>query len=410
MNRDKYIYKRNAVDKIEEFLYTDDVIVLHGARQVGKTCILRYIQESLKEKGLQTYYIDLEDSRYVKILDQGVSEFIKHLNEEGFTNPTDMNERKLYVFIDEIQYLENPSSFLKLTADHHSSIKLIVSGSSSFNIKKKFKNSLVGRTVNFEIMPLSFDEYLLFKGVHFEKENIRTEKKTTEIISHFKSYICHGGYPRIALTSDLNLKEKYLQQIIDTYIKKDISDLASIRNTNKFNLLVETLAAQSGQILNVTELSNTCGISKVTIENYLFVLEETYIIKLIRPYSNNIRSELFKTPKIFFYDSGLMQMLWLKKLQSETIGNAFETCVFSELAKKHGRDNIYYWRTKDKREIDFILKYDGNILPIEVKLNFNQYRPNTVKFFSEKYNIDKYKVIALNGEPFNEHSFYPWDL
>ena len=142
------ILKRMVFDDIKKFLHTDDIIVLHGERQVGKTTILYHIREYLKKQGEDTYFIDLEDSRFVRILDTGVAEFIRHLKEEGLLSPG--RKRKIFVFIDEIQYLSDPSSFLKLTADHHKNIKLIVSGSSSFAIKTKFKDSLVGRTVNFE--------------------------------------------------------------------------------------------------------------------------------------------------------------------------------------------------------------------------------------------------------------------
>ena len=105
--------------------------------------------------------------------------------------------------------------------------------------------------------------------------------------------------------------------------------------------MLEILAAQSGQLVNFKELANTCKLSIPTIEKYLFLLEQTYVIKLVRPYHNNIRSELSKTPKIFFYDSGLMQMLWLKCLQKEIIGNGFETSIFSELVKIYGQYNIF---------------------------------------------------------------------
>jgi len=407
---ERKIYKRIIFNEIKKYLFTDDIVVLHGARQVGKTYLLYQIEQYLKEKNKITHYIDLEDSRFVKILDLGVEEFINHLQEQGFSfdNKTKSFKKKIFVFIDEIQYLNNPSMFLKLIADHHKNIKLIISGSSSFEIKNKFKNSLVGRTVNFEILNLSFEEFLVFKNYYFEKNKIFTEKKVNELKILFKEYILYGGYPKIVLTPQKELKEKYLQQIIDTYIKKDIRDLAEIKDIDKFNKLLETLACQSGNLLDITELSNTCNIAKQTIEKYLFILENTYIIKLIRPYNKNIRSELFKTPKIFFYDSGLMQILWLKELQKEIIGNVFGTTIFAELAKKYKKDNIFYWRTKDKKEIDFILKNKNKILPIEVKLNFEQFNPKNINYFREKYKINSYYLISLSGARKNKFYIYPW--
>jgi len=401
------IYKREIVGEIGRYLYTDDIIVLHGARQVGKTSLLRYFEAELKVKGETAYFIDLEDSRYVKVLDSGVGEFLKLLEEEGIRAVRPDN--KVFVFVDEIQYLANPSSFLKLIADHHKEIKLIVSGSSSFAIKSKFKDSLVGRTVDFDIFNLSFREFLTFRGYTFEEGKAYTAKKVDELRGLFKQYVLYGGYPKVVLTPEVGMKEKYLQQIIDTYVKKDIRDLASVKDIEKFNKLLEVLAAQSGQLLNVAELSNTTHIAKQTIEKYLFIMENTYILKLVRPFSGNIRSELFKLPKIFFYDTGIMQMLWLKGLQKELIGNVFETGIFAELVKKHDKDSVYYWRTKDKKEIDFIIKIKKDLLPVEVKLSFEQFRPTAISYFTEKYGLKKYKVVGLDGKPKNEFQVYPWE-
>lgn len=406
MQEQNNIIKRTVIEDIEEYLYTDDIIVLHGARQVGKTTILYYIRNILEQEGKSTYFIDLEDSRFVRILDEGVDEFIKHLQEEGILR----NKKRVYVFIDEIQYLASPSQFLKLTADHHKYLKLIISGSSSFAIKTKFKDSLAGRTVNFEIFNLSFKEFLAFSGYIFEEGKQFTQKKIDELRNLFKEYILYGGYPKIVLTPEVSKKEKYLQQIIDTYIKKDIRDLADIKDIDKFNKLLEALASQSGQQLNITELSNTTRIAKQTIEKYLFIMENTYIIKLIRPYSGNIRSELFKLPKIYMYDTGLMQMLWLKGLQKEIIGNVFETGIFSEIVKKYTQHSVYYWRTTDKKEIDFILRIKNKIIPVEVKLNFEQFNPTAVIFFNKNYEIDNYKVVGLFGRPKNKSYIYPWEI
>jgi len=401
------IYKRDIINEIGHYLHTDEIIVLHGARQVGKTSIMLYLQEQLKREGFTTFFIDLEDSRLVRMLDGGIDEFLKHLKEEGILK--DGEQKKAIVFIDEIQYLANPSEFFKLAADHHKDIKLIVSRSSSFAIKSKFKDSLAGRIVDFEIFNLSFSEFLAFRNIPLAGDSF-TEKKIAELKSLFKEYALYGGYPKIVLTSEVFRKEKYLQQIIDTYVKMDIRDLVNIREPDKFNKLLEALASQSGQILNVAELANTTKITKPTIERYLFILENTFILKLVRPYSSNLRSELFKQPKIFFYDSGLAQMLWLKGLQKELLGSAFETALFSELVKKYSPDNIFYWRTKDKKEIDFIIKTQDKCLPLEVKINFAQFNPTAVKYFNRHYGLDDYRLIAIEGTPKNEKEIYPWAL
>ncbi|OGI16799.1 MAG: hypothetical protein A3J63_02000 [Candidatus Moranbacteria bacterium RIFCSPHIGHO2_02_FULL_40_12b] len=400
------IYPRLIAKKLIKYLSDDNVIVLHGARQVGKSHILFWLRDYLKSRGKAVYYIDLEDSRFVNTLDAGYEEFANLLREEGMK----FEKNKIFVFIDEIQYLKNPSSFLKLTSDHYKNIKLIVSGSSSFEIKNKFKDSLVGRTVNFEIFNLSFEEFLLFKGISFAQKTVFTEKKINELKGLFEEYALYGGYPKIVLESELEKKEKYLQQIIDTYVKKDIRDLAGIKDVEKFNKLLEALASQSGNLLNVTELSNTCKIAKQTVERYLFIMENTYILKLVRPYSGNIRAELFKLPKIYFYDSGLMQLLWLKNFQKTIIGNVFETAIFSELIKRYGTRAVFYWRTADKKEIDFILKDKNKILPIEAKLNFEQHSSTAIDYFNRKYKKKDYRVVSLNGRIKNRLYRFPWEI
>ena len=404
--KNKRLFKRNIIDELLKYIDTEDILVLHGARQVGKTSILYYLKNILDEKNKSNYYMDLEDSRLKAVIDGGPEEFLKHLKEEGF----DL-EKKLFVFIDEIQYLKNPSSFLKLMADHHKNLKIIVSGSSSFEIKSKFKDSLVGRTLEFEVFNLSFEEFLIFKRENLPKEieNI-TAKKREELKALYMEYTLYGGYPKIVLANSINLKEKYLQQIIDTYVKKDIRDLAEIKDVSKFNKLLEVLSAQSGNLLNIVELSNTCRLARPTVEKYLFILENTYIIKLVKPYSGNIRSELFKSPKIFFYDTGLMQMLWLKSFPKELIGSVFETGIFSQLVKKYSKESVFFWRTKDKREIDFILKLKKSLLPIEVKLNFERFASSSVKYFNSKYKLKKYILVSLKGIPKDEYAVYPWQL
>jgi len=402
------IYKRKIFNEIVKYIDTDDVLVLHGARQVGKTYLLHYLRDYLEQKGKINYYIDLEDSRYLKILNAGIDAFLAHLKEQGFSVEND--DKKVYVFVDEIQYLVNPSSFLKLISDHYRQIKLIVSGSSSFEIKNKFKDSLVGRTVNFEIYPLSFEEFLLFKKYYADFKSVFSEKKVDELRLLYREFVLYGGYPRIVLTSKVEMKEKYLQQIIDTYIRKDIRDLGAIRELGKFNKLLEILASQSGQLVNVVELANTCNLSKQTVSDYLFLLEQTYVLGLVRPFSSNLRFELTKMPKVMFYDSGLMQMLWLKGLQREILGSVFETNVFGELVKKYNRKSVYFWRTIKKQEIDFVLKVKNDLLPIEVKLNFAKFNFGNVKYFLEKYKLNEYKVTALEGERKDKSCVYPWEL
>jgi len=404
------MFKRKKLNEIKPYLYTNDIIVIHGARQVGKTSLMKLIIKELPKNDLA--YLDLEDSRFFDICEKGAEEIFDYLKQKGVLK----QQERFFLFIDEIQYLTNPSSLLKIIHDHYPKIKLIVSGSSSFEIKSKFKDSLVGRTVNFEIFPLDFEEFLLFKESSIDiNQKITIESINNELTELYREFITYGGYPKIILTPSIEMKERYLQQIIDTYIKQDIRDLAKIRNIEKFNRLIHILAAQSGQMLNIKELSNTTKLAKQTIEEYLFILENTYVIKILNPYSKNIRSELFKTPKIFFYDTGLLNMLYLKALPSEINGHIYETSVFSELVKLFGKDNIKYWRTQDKKEIDFILIKKNEVIPIEVKINASNMKYTAIKYFSNKYNIENRYCISLKGELYPKKGFTltnikPWEI
>lgn len=402
-------YHRKCLSEIRKYIHTPEVVVIHGARQTGKTTLMQMIREDLQHE--TTLYFDLEDSRYKMMFDQGVDAVIGFLKQKG----NDINGRKIFLFIDEIQNLENPSSFLKLIHDHYPNLKLIVSGSSSFEIKSKFKDTLVGRTVNFELFPLDFEEFLWFKEKKFDLSNIPTNVVIIdELKVLYNEFILFGGYPKIVLTEEVEKKERYLQQIIDTYVKSDIRDLARIKHINKFNQLLYVIARQSGQLLNLSELSNTTRIARQTIEEYIFILEQTYIIKRVSPFYGNIRSELFKTPKVFFYDTGIMNMLAKRFLPPNADGSMFETAIFGDLVKNFNGRNLNFWRTGDKKEIDFILTLRGGIIPIEVKLNAGAFNYTPAKYFIEKYKTRNNYCISLEGElpskAKNVKSIFPWDI
>jgi len=160
-------------------------------------------------------------------------------------------------------------------------------------------------------------------------------------------------------------------------------------------------------------LSNTCDLARQTIERYIFLLEQTDIVRLVRPFSHNLRTEVTKTPKIFFYDTGLLQMLWLKRLQTELLGPVFETSLFTELVKQFPVDAVSYWRTTDKKEIDFVLKRPEGPIPIEVKNHFPRMIPPVFKSFwqTELLGADTpLFVIGLYGEPVDKRMVYPWQL
>ncbi len=390
------IYKRAITDQIIKFLGKNDIIVITGSRQVGKTTLLKYLIQNHIKKNV--FYLDLENINLLHLCNSGTKNTYQYLLEHG------ANEKeKITLVIDEVQYLNNPSSFLKIFHDHYENIQLIVSGSSSFDIKRKFKESLAGRTVTFEIYPLSFDEFLLFKNKSY---NLTTNNSTTtniELIDLAIEYIKYGGYPKIVLENSVELKRIYLSQIINTYIRKDIRDIGNIRDIDSFNKLLELLASQSGSLINILELSNTLKLNRTTVSRYLELLENTFIIKRIRPYHKNLRSELTKHPKIYLLDTGIMHLLWLKDFPKIIFGNSFETFVFLELFKL--KKDIKFWRTTNMQEIDFIIQSD-KLYSIEVKLNFNNTNLKSLNYFSTKYNSEKI-IIGLKGE---KRGYYIWEF
>jgi len=401
------LYKRKISDEVVKYLNKEQIVVLHGARQVGKTSIMLLLNDYLIGQNDNTFIVDFEDKRMREIANSGGDKFTTYLKSEGKLK--DKSDKKLFLFLDEIQLLDDPSNFMKLIYDHHKEIKMIVSGSSTFEIKSKFSDSLVGRTFEFEVFPLSFEEFLVFKNKPF-KLNGTNRFIDQELKELYGEYAMFGGYPAVVLETNKEIKEKMLVQIVETYAKKDIRDLANVQEVNKFNKLLEALATQCGNMLNVRELSNTCDLSATTVEKYLFILEQTYIIKLVKPWSTNKRSELFKTPKIFFFDSGLANVLATNALPEKIGGHDFENSVWEELVKKYGKNNIYYWRTKSRLEIDFILKQGDKLLPIEAKLNFFQFQNAPFRAFARNYGTSDHRMVALEGDRTINNGFYPWEL
>jgi len=280
----------------------------------------------------------------------------------------------------------------------------LVSGSSTFEIKKKFKDSLVGRTITFEIHTLSFEEFLIFKNKKYKLKKENSQSINNELMQLAEEFIKYGGYPKIVLEQSEEKKEIYLSQIINTYIRKDIRDIGNIRNISSFNKLVEILASQSGQLLNILELANTIGINRETVIEYLDLLENTFIIRRITPFHKNLRSELSKNPKVFFLDTGMMHLLWLKEFPKIILGNVFETFVFLELMKSNKKIN--FWRTTNKQEVDFVISDKKGIYGIEAKYNFNKTNYKHLKFFEKEYKC-KTAIVGLKG---HKSGKYIWEL
>ncbi len=397
------MFKRKILEKIELFLDTNDILLFYGARQVGKTSLMKIIQQDyIKNK--DTYFFDLENPDYLKLLNQNPNIFIEFLKSYYAWK----EEEQIVIFIDEVQYLDNPTNFLKYIYDNFPNIKMIISGSSTLEIRGKLADSLVWRIIKFDILPLSFEEFLIFK----QKNNLASliwkvwkfEIIDNEIKFFYEEFCKFWAYPKVVLANDMTVKKEYLKQIYSTYIEKDIRDIGKIRQVEKFNNLLKVLANQSGNIVNFSEISNTLWITIKTLNEWLFLLENTFVIKIIKPFSTNLRWEITKMPKIFFIDNWLRN--FIENDFENITGNSFENSFFNYIHNAYKAEKINFYRTADKKEIDFIL----DKIPYELKLSYNGKKLIALDYFQNKY--DKvWNVICLkkSTNP-NYNVFFPWEV
>jgi len=417
--------KRKILPHISNFLNYKEALVIYGARQVGKTTIMKMLINELKtinnipEEAI--FYFDLEDLEMLELCNQGVDHLIRYIDARTAYNsnssPASSNSKgKIYLFIDEIQYLNNASSFIKLMVDSHPDrFKLVVSGSSVLDIKSKIKQSLVGRIVTFEVLGLDFEEFLWFKKKKYNLNKIAdTDKKTQkELKQLFEEFIIFGAYPRIALISNLNNRRYYLKELIQTYIKKDIRDIGKIRNIMKFNNFLRILADQAGNLLNIDEIASSIGIARETVYDYLILLEGTYIARRLTPFFKNLRSELTKMPKIYFEDSGILNYLKYNEIVGKVSGELFENCIYAELRKAVGLEALRYWRTQSKQEIDFVIQHQRQLFTLEVKKIYSGQKTTSLEYFSQKYPNSNSFIITLEKRreaKGNTLLLYPWGI
>lgn len=391
------LFKRLLVDEVVRFLDSRDVLVIYGARQVGKTSLLMYlVNNNLPQKNV--FYFDLELQNLLDLCNLGPEKVYDYLMQRGA-----IKDEKIFLLIDEVQYLDDPSSFLKVFHDHYQNVKLIVSGSSTFEIKKKFNESLAGRVLPFELFTLGFEEFLVFKNKKYALLPINSDEVSAELVFLAEEYIRFGGYPKIVLEADEEKKKIYMFQLVNTYVRKDIRDIGKIRDIPGFNRLLEVLASGSGKLLNVSKVSSLLGLNIQTVQHYIDLLEKTFVLKIVRPFHRNLRAELSKNPKVYFLDTGLMHILWLKDFPKIVFGESFETFVFLELMKT-GK-SVHFWRTTAKQEVDFILS-NGFLYAIEAKLNFANANRLHVSNFAKEYACKSF-FVGLYGK---KDGKFAWEM
>lgn len=336
-------------------------------------------------------------------------EILNELNSspKNILNYIKNKNKKNYFLIDEIQYLDNPSSFLKYLYDkHRNKIKLIITGSSSLELKAKLQDSLVGRKIIFKISPLCFEEFLQFKKAdvldYYYHENIPATVQN-KFKKYLDEYLIFGGMPKVVLTFDRENKKILLKNYVNDYINKDIRYIGRINNLLKFNQLVKVLSNQIGNLLNINELSNTLNMTRLKIEKCINILEYTFVLHRISPYHKNIRSQITKMPKIYLFDLGIRNQIlnnFVEPMNRSDSGSLFENFIYLELKQSVSEEYIYFYRTIHKAEIDFIFEKNGVVYPIEVKYKRFS-KPAAVKVLNSfrklsKINCPRGYLINLN--------------
>lgn len=388
---------RHLYASLKESLHDKEITVLIGARQTGKSTLLQQLATELEEQNQTVYHITLEDPLILAELNIHPEHIFKFIQ---------LLDTKIYVCIDEIQYLQNPSNFLKYIYDKYSShIKLLVTGSSAFYIDSKFTDSLAGRKKLFELYTLRFEEFLEFKqlpqnalreykAIQKNDEYISLMRNQIQIL--FDEYITFGGYPAVVLEQSFDKKIEKIKELLNSYIKRDIQE-SGIQNTDAFYKLMQLLASQTGSLVNVHELSKTVGISVTAVNHCLFVLQKCFHIQLVKPFYKNLKKELTKMPKVYFNDVGLRNGILN---QFEHIpnrldkGELIENYAFTRLRDVYSTEAIHFWRTSDGKEVDFVIDTHSCSRAIEVKFNDANYRESKYTKFKETYNHISFEIFT----------------
>ena len=402
---------RDIENTITESLKKKEITVIAGARQVGKTTILKHIISKLRSRGEKALYFNLDieqDNKYFTSQQLLINK-IQLENGDGFS----------FVFIDEIQQKEDAGRFLKGLYDMNLPYKFVVTGSGSLELKEKISEALTGRKHLIEMYPVNFKEFANYKTRYKYKNKLelffKLEKEKTKLL--LNEYLTFGGYPAVITATNITAKKEVMNEIFSSYITKDITYLLGVRAPDKFIKLIQLLAVYSGSIINYSQLAQETGLRTETLKTYLWYAEQTFIIKTVKPYFTNNKKEITKSPTIYFNDLGMCNF---SKGMYGTTGNNTDGMIFQNFVYLILKDNftaglakVNYWRSKDKAEVDFIIHQQNGITPVEVKFSnikkttvsrsfrsfINIYSPQTGYIvspdFEETITIGKTKVLFI---------------
>jgi len=347
------------------------MVAVVGARQSGKTTFLKH-QMTPEDSS----YVLFDDPDARAMFEEDIKKF-----EIQFVKGFDLS------VLDEVHYCEEAGRKLKYLVD--TGHDLWITSSSEIILSRDILSYLVGRVSVIKLYPFSYKEFVRAKD----------QKATTpEIIKrNVWEHMRFGGYPRVVLTQDTEMKKIILGDLYDTMLLKDLARTFSINDIDSLEKCAKYLASISSEILTYNKMTSNINISFQTLKRYLDAMEKSYLIKRIPPYHTNKRKELTKRPKVYFVDTGLRNKI-LNEFDLEPDGELFENYVFSELLKK-GYD-IKYWRSKSKAEVDFVLEADsGEVIPIEVKIRASKQKVSkSLRSFINEYEPEIAIYVTYKGE------------
>ena len=364
--------KRAVLDNFGSYLKPNKVLILLGARRVGKTQLIKKYIESSNEKVLQLNGEDLNNARL--------------LEERTLENYTRLLQNIELLVIDEAQAIQDIGLILKFIVDNIEGIKIIATGSSMFDLANKLGEPLVGRKNTLFLYPLSQIEFSAYENYIQTTENQETR-------------LIFGGYPELTHYQSWEEKQTYLREIVSSYLLKDILVFDGIKNSNKIYGLLRLIALQIGKEVSLQELGNQLQMSKNTVERYLDLLSKVFILFKIEGFSRNLRKEITKTSRWYFYDNGIRNAIInnYNSIQNRTdIGDLWENYLASERMKKQEYQKIfrknYFWRTYDRQELDWLEEEAEKLSAFEFKWNENK-KSKIPTAFEKAYPEADFEVI-----------------
>ncbi|MBU2443240.1 MAG: ATP-binding protein, partial [Nanoarchaeota archaeon] len=347
--------ERKEYDLLLKSVEIPEITIITGVRRSGKSTLMYQMIAKLLDKGInpdQILFVNLEDP---KLSPDNIENI--HDTYRNEINP----DKKAYIFFDEIHRKNGWESWIRRQYDLKKYCKFIISGSSSYLLKREYSTLLTGRNLTFEVSPLSFKEFLEFKGVMLKHENVKKnlvlEKDKHQIIKSLTEYLQNGGFPNIFF-KEKEFKTRMLVQYFDDILYKDIVD-RYILNGQKARDLALYLMTNFTSLISLRNLRNTLGLSYESITNYISYYKEAFLFFTLEHFSYSLKEQKTNASKIYCIDNGLRNAVSFKFSKDE--GKLVENCVFLELKRK--QQNMYYW-SNNNSEVDFVIKNSDNTLTI----------------------------------------------